>query len=89
MLENIFDFLAKLKAGLTKPDPRITVEVYDMGNGDGLRFQFIWYDDPLPPNYSKVNVFIPKDMIEHVRNEDFLSDYIIRFVNVELERIIK
>ncbi len=85
MLSNIFDFLERVKAGLTKPDGRITVEVYDMGNGDGLKFQFLWYEDKL----LKISCFVPNDMIEAVYDDQFIVEYIVHMANFEVEKYYK
>lgn len=47
---DIFDLLNAIRSKLTKAHARIMVEIFDIGIGDGLRFQF--YD--MKTNLSKL-----------------------------------
>lgn len=82
MLKDVCLFLNTIKNGLIKPDARITVELSNMGTDIGLKFQFLWYEDKV----IKLNVFITSSMFGAVFDESVISEYIIRFVNRELDK---
>ena len=84
-MTHIFDLLDAIRSKLTKPDSRITVEIFDMGIGEGLRFQFLWYEEKL----IKVSVFISKTEIDSILDDDFLIDRIISMVNTEFEKLLE
>lgn len=87
MLLNIFDFIAKLKSKIAKPDAKITIEVCDTITREGLKFRFLWFDETSNPSYLKLSLFIQKDMVKYIRDEDGILDYIIHMVNLELKKI--
>lgn len=82
-MTRIFDLLDAIRSQIKRPHARITVEIFDMGIGDGLRFQFLWYEDKL----HKVSVFISKTEIESVLDDGFLVDKVISMVNAELDKL--
>lgn len=87
MLNNIFDILQRLREGITKQNARITVEEHDiLEPGDGLRFQFIWYED----KKLTVSLVISREEINRTSwDESSLIDRIIRDVNTEILEQIK
>lgn len=82
-MTRIFDLLDAIRSQIKKPHARITVEIFDMGIGDGLRFQFLWYEDKL----IKLSVFISKTEIESVFDDGFLVKRVVTMVNAELDKL--
>lgn len=79
MLTQIFELLAKLRDGISKPNARISVEEFDLVEpGDSIRFQFRWYESKL---YTLTWILSRMD-VEQIRgDEDILVERLIDDVN--------
>lgn len=78
LLENIFTLLSEIKKGIHVDV--VTVEPYENSIGEGLKFQFIWFNTRM----LKYNFIIPREMFTN--DEPFLKDYIIHRVNEEIRK---
>lgn len=80
-MRRIFAILEGIQSKLTKPNARITVEIFEMGGSSGIRFIFSWYEDKL----IKVTVFVSKNELDHILDDEFLVRQIVSIVNAELK----
>lgn len=84
MLTQIFELLAKLREGISKPNARITVEEFGITEpGDAIRFQFRWYEAEL----WTLTWLLSRMEVERIRGgEDILVDGLIADVNREIQK---
>lgn len=84
MLTQVFELLAKIREGISKPNARITVEEFNLVEpSDAIRFQFMWYEDKL----WTLTWIVPRIDVEQIRGEeDIIIQRLIADVNREIQK---
>lgn len=85
MLDSIFNLLDRIASGLEKPYARITVEIHNMGDELGLKFQFLWYEDKI----IKISVWTSKRTLNSAQSENTVIKHIIDSANYEINKYYK